>query len=244
MAARKVAIITGAAGTEEQLGPNSLFVRCDVSDWQSQADLFKKAYAWGGRVDLLAANAGIPDSQSVYALPGENAEPSKPDLKTLEVDLHSVFYGLQLLRYYVRKGKNAEGGKMIVTASQAGFYPLHVGPMYCAAKHGVIGLVRAAAPKIFEDEHIALNAVCPGPVDTNINPDFHKVVPIDLFTPMEVVLGAFDKCIDEDITGQAIECSNKSFYLRDHIGFKDDASRTLVEDMAKNYDKMLAQMTA
>ena len=38
---------------------------------------------------------------------------------------------------------------------------------YCAAKHGVVGLTRALAEE-FRDDGIAVNAICPGSVDTEM----------------------------------------------------------------------------
>nr|MBA3843659.1 SDR family oxidoreductase [Actinomycetota bacterium] len=42
-------------------------------------------------------------------------------------------------------------------------------PVYAAAKHGVIGFVRAMAPRL-SGEQITVNAVCPGLTDTGMLP--------------------------------------------------------------------------
>jgi 15-hydroxyprostaglandin dehydrogenase (NAD) len=163
MAQRKVAIITGAASgiglalarhllsrgyrvviadineergksIQEELGPSTHFICCDVSNWESSAAMFKSAYEWGGRIDFFAANAGISEREPFYTLPEELRE---PDLGTMEVDFNSVAYGLRLFRHYVREGATGEGGKMVVSSSMAGFYPMYLAPMYGAAKHAV-----------------------------------------------------------------------------------------------------------
>jgi 15-hydroxyprostaglandin dehydrogenase (NAD) len=122
---------------QEDLGPDALFLHCDVSDWDSSAAMFKKAYEWGGRIDFFAANAGIEERESVYWLPTSEEELKRPDLGTIEVDLNSVFFGLRLFRYYARKSATGDGGRMVVSCSMAGIYPMYLAPSYSAAKHAV-----------------------------------------------------------------------------------------------------------
>ncbi|KAL1615260.1 hypothetical protein SLS56_011884 [Neofusicoccum ribis] len=214
---------------QQEIGNETLFIQCDVADWDSQASLFKKAFEWGdGRIDLFAANAGVAEKQSIYELPND-PEPAKPSLKLLEVNLVAIFYGLRLYRHYARI--SGTGGKMIVTSSSAGLYPFPIAPMYAAAKHGIVGHVRGAATKLLRDENVTLNTICPGPVDTSIDSGMDTVIPRDKFTQLSVICAAYDKLIDENITGQAVECSNTAFYLRPAIEYADDCARFLNEDM-------------
>ncbi|GME37610.1 related to 15-hydroxyprostaglandin dehydrogenase (NAD(+)) [Neofusicoccum parvum] len=255
MTAMKVAIVTGGAAgigfaltkhlAQREIGNNTLFIQCDVADWDSQAALFKKAFGWGGgRIDLFAANAGVAEKQSIYELP-DGPEPAKPNLKLLEVNLVAVFYGLRLYRHYARI--SGAGGKMIVTSSSAGLYPFPIAPMYATAKHDIVGLVRGAATKLLRDENVTLNTICPGPVDTGIAPGIDTVIPRDKLTQLSVIRAAYDKLIDENITGQAVECSNTTFYLRPAIEYADDCARSLSEVMLdqekfdKFYDHFKAQ---
>lgn len=47
------------------LGEDATFIQTDVSTYRSQAQMFKRAYEWGGnRLDFFHANAGIDDRQS------------------------------------------------------------------------------------------------------------------------------------------------------------------------------------
>lgn len=127
-------------GTElqKELGPNTLFVPCDVGDWSSQVALFKAAYEWAGHIDVFLANAGIEEDEPFYNLPENDGEPVKPSMRVLDVDLNSVVYGLRLFRHYRKKSTTGEVvGKMIATNSMAGLYEFRVAPVYSAAKHGV-----------------------------------------------------------------------------------------------------------
>ena len=120
--------------------PPPTFIHTDVSSWTSLAQLFKTAFAYSGSIDFFAANAGIADQESVYKESEIGQEPECPDLKTLDVNLVSVFYGLKLFVHYARKSREQglEGvRKMVITASMMGIYPFECNPQYCAAKHGV-----------------------------------------------------------------------------------------------------------
>jgi len=57
------------------------------------------------------------------------------------------------------------GGALLFTASTSGLVGSPFSPVYSAAKHAVVGLVRAMA-KRYGRERIRVNALCPGPIDT------------------------------------------------------------------------------
>ena len=57
------------------------------------------------------------------------------------------------------------GGSLVYTASTSGLHGSQFSPVYSAAKHGVVGFVRALA-KRYAKEKIRANAICPGPIDT------------------------------------------------------------------------------
>jgi 15-hydroxyprostaglandin dehydrogenase (NAD) len=118
----------------QEFGAATAFYRTDVSKWDEHAALFKFAKAKFGRIDLVAANAGIGDQQNLYEK--QVGEPAKPNLKTLDVDLVAVIYAVWLAAHYFRQN-GKEGGKIIITSSDAGLYPLPLHPQYAAAKHGV-----------------------------------------------------------------------------------------------------------
>jgi 15-hydroxyprostaglandin dehydrogenase (NAD) len=123
-----VADLNPKTGSEavESLGPDATFIQTDVASYPSQARLFKQAYEWGGnRLDFCHANAGIDDRQYLYDQNEELDEQGflKPlNTKSMQVNLEAVIQGLWLFKYYVRRSKEAGGGKgkFVATSSAAG----------------------------------------------------------------------------------------------------------------------------
>ncbi|UOA27809.1 SDR family NAD(P)-dependent oxidoreductase [Pseudosulfitobacter sp. DSM 107133] len=121
---------------------------CDVTDEASVNALFSKPY------DVVVANAGAGKSMKLRDMPLDVFK------GTVDVNLTGTF-----LTFRAALQSMARGGRLIAIASTAG---LQGGPnisAYVAAKHGVIGLVRALATEVAR-EGITCNAVCPGFVDT------------------------------------------------------------------------------
>jgi 15-hydroxyprostaglandin dehydrogenase (NAD) len=123
-----------------EFGPKVLFVDTDVSSWDAQASLFKRAYDWGGgRLDFFAANAGLAGQERLFNTKSNKDEPpTKPSLLPIEVMTNGTIYGIQLYAYYV--SKSGKAGKVVITASVAGSFPLNIAPLYTAAKHSVSDL--------------------------------------------------------------------------------------------------------
>jgi 15-hydroxyprostaglandin dehydrogenase (NAD) len=118
----------GGERVTSALGPDALFHQTDVSSYKSQAQLFKRAYEWGGnRLDFCHANAGIDDRQNIFEEFGkeevdEEGLVRKLNTKAMEVNLEAVIQGLWLFKYYVRRSKEGGGGKgkFVATSSAAG----------------------------------------------------------------------------------------------------------------------------
>lgn len=110
-----------------------------------------------GAPDIVIANAGQANSDPLVRL-----SKTKWD-EMLAVNLTGVFL---TVREAARR-MDAGFGRIIAISSIAGFRGLAYAAHYSAAKHGVIGLVRAASVEL-ADKGITVNAVCPGYIDTEM----------------------------------------------------------------------------
>ncbi|KAI4151473.1 MAG: hypothetical protein LQ340_003470, partial [Diploschistes diacapsis] len=220
------------------------FVHTDVSSWPSQASLFKTAYAHGGHIDFVAANAGIVDSEALHAVSPTSAEPTAPNLHTIDVNLGAVVHGLKLMVHYARKERaerrpaaQAQRAwrqkKFVATSSITGIYPFPFQPLYCATKHGVVGLVRGAGPRFLLEDDVAVNAILPAFVSTGLPPGSTRdaVAAAGHLTPMRSVLRAYDELLArEDAAGETVEASGEELYWRKPVEFANSGSRWLVDD--------------
>lgn len=50
----------------EELADGASFHKCNVADYDSQADMFQNVWNKYGRIDALCANAGIVDRSSIF----------------------------------------------------------------------------------------------------------------------------------------------------------------------------------
>jgi NAD(P)-dependent dehydrogenase (short-subunit alcohol dehydrogenase family) len=133
-----------------------LTLRADVSVDDDVRRVIDDCLTAFGRLDGIVANAAVTRAGT-----GEEMDPETWDF-VLAVNLKSVYlaahFGIPALRA-------AGGGSFVAVASQVGLvgYPRNVA--YCAAKGGVINLIRALAID-HAPEGIRFNCVCPGPINT------------------------------------------------------------------------------
>lgn len=110
---------------------------------------------WGG-IDVLILNAG-----DGVSLPLEKTSDEVWN-RMLELNLTAPF---KFMRSAIPVMKSQKSGTIIVVASKAGLVGDANVAAYTAAKHGVVGLVRAGAVEL-EKCGITVNALCPDFVDT------------------------------------------------------------------------------
>jgi NAD(P)-dependent dehydrogenase (short-subunit alcohol dehydrogenase family) len=138
--------------------PNIHGLIADVTDETSIAALYAAATEARGPFDIVVANAGGTSSAPA-------ARVSLADWQTvLAVNLTGAFLTVQPALAPMTK---AGAGRIVFVASTAGLrgYP-YVAP-YVAAKHGVIGLMRALATELAKTG-VTVNAVCPGFAETEL----------------------------------------------------------------------------
>ena len=67
-----------------------LFKKCDISSWDEQKATFEAVYKENGSIDFVFANAGV--SEVGNFLEKDAADPVKPTLKTIDINLVGTLY--------------------------------------------------------------------------------------------------------------------------------------------------------
>jgi NAD(P)-dependent dehydrogenase (short-subunit alcohol dehydrogenase family) len=147
-----------AAMQIEADGGKAFFLQADVSDKDQVLRAVSETVQRLGRVDILVNNAGI-HTQAPF-----DQETRSDWLLLFEVNvLGTVFLSQAVVPYMIEQG----GGRIVHISSKAAVVgePGHVA--YSASKGAVLSLTRAMAVDL-APHNITVNAVCPGPVVTDM----------------------------------------------------------------------------
>lgn len=145
------------AGEIRALGRRALIQTADVSQPEDVQRLVDRTLEELGRVDVLVNNAGT------IIMPGELLETTVEAWDTMmAVNVRSVFLCCKaVLPAMIERGS----GKIINISSVAGLRGLPNREAYCASKYAVTGFTASLALDM-KPHGIAVNAICPGAVDT------------------------------------------------------------------------------
>ena len=149
----------GLRETEDAIGHGFVFShRFDVRDraaWDAALDGFSTAT--GGRIDVLANNAGIPLGGELTSNTPEEIE------RCLDINLKGVLFGAQAA--YPHLVKTAPGSCLLNTASAAGIYGTPGASVYSATKFGVRAITESLDGEWAADG-IAVRSLMPGFIET------------------------------------------------------------------------------
>ncbi|WP_311269553.1 SDR family oxidoreductase [Sphingobium sp. WCS2017Hpa-17] len=147
--------IDGARAVASEIGGEAIAVQVDVASAHGNEAMTALVVARFGGLDIALLNAGYLGPMDGFAA----ADEALFD-RHVAINLKGAFLGLKAVEKVIRPE-----GAVVVTASTAGVIGLAESPCYTAAKHGVVGLVKASAPA-FAARGARINALCPGGVAT------------------------------------------------------------------------------
>lgn len=153
-------------------GGQAVFIKADTSKAEDNRNLVEQTLAKYGALHIAVNNAGIGGplgNIADYPIDGWQ--------KVIETNLSGVFYGL---KYQIPAMLESGGGSIVNIASILGAVGTKFSPAYVAAKHGLVGLTKAAALE-YADQKIRINSVGPGYIKTPmvmnaLNDDILKMI--------------------------------------------------------------------
>ena len=148
-----------------EAGGEAFACAADVTRESDNAAMVDQTLARYGALQLAHLNAGIARFSTIVG--GDVSVWNQ----VIAVNLTGVYLGLRAIAAAMA---SAGGGSIVATASVAGLTGGSGMPSYYASKHGVVGLVRAAATEL-APQRFRVNAVCPGVIDTPILGPGHGV---------------------------------------------------------------------
>jgi NAD(P)-dependent dehydrogenase (short-subunit alcohol dehydrogenase family) len=144
-----------------EAGGEAVFVKADVSKASDCANMVEVAEKTFGKLNILFNNAGIMHSDDNGAT---DTEEKIWDL-TMNVNAKGVFFGC---KYGIPAIRRAGGGSIINTASFVAILGAATSQIaYTASKGAVLSMSRELAV-IHARENIRVNALCPGPLKTEL----------------------------------------------------------------------------
>jgi SDR family mycofactocin-dependent oxidoreductase len=133
-------------------------VTADVRDYGAVANAVADGVAQFGRLDIVAANAGIGSSPHEAA---ELEEQTWQDM--IDVNLTGVWHAAKAAIPHLKAG--GQGGSIVLTSSAAGLKGYANIAHYVSAKHAVVGLMKTLAVEL-APHFIRVNSIHPTQVDT------------------------------------------------------------------------------
>ncbi len=194
--------VNAAGGAEtvalvEEAGGQAVYVYADVSKAADCANMVQVAEENFGKLNILFNNAGIMRHDDDDAV---NTEEDVWDI-TMAINLKGVYLGC---KYGIPALRRAGGGSIINTASFVAIVGAATPQLaYTASKGGVLAMTRELSV-VHARENIRVNALCPGPLRTELLMSFLNTEAKKQRRLVHVPMGRF---------GEAKEMAYAALYL-------------------------------
>jgi Dehydrogenases with different specificities (related to short-chain alcohol dehydrogenases) len=155
--------IKGIEDKINQAGGHAISMTVDVSSSEDVTSAVDSIITRFKKIDILVNNAGV-----AYSTPFEELSEQEWD-KVIDINLKGAFLCAQSV---IGRMREQMYGRIINISSMAGVMGSeNAGAHYCASKAGIIGLTKYLS-KSYARFGITVNAVAPGPVETDMTVGF------------------------------------------------------------------------
>ncbi|QKX53824.1 uncharacterized protein TRUGW13939_00904 [Talaromyces rugulosus] len=143
-----------------------VFLRTDISKWNDVLSLFEAGYKEYGMIHAVLANAGMNKEDLLAESLDANGRLLPPNLGSIDVNLVGTIYTVKLAVHFFSKWPETKC-QIVLTASAASYLDTPPLYLYCAAKTGVLGLMRGLRSQLVK-QNITINVVAPWMTITNM----------------------------------------------------------------------------
>lgn len=178
-------------------------VVADISSESEMIAAYHEIGSWWDHIDTVVANAGI---NGVWA-PLELLKVEEWD-QTLAINLRGTFLTVKLALPLLKK----KGGSVVIVSSINGnrIFSNSGATAYACSKAGQVAFSRMVALELAKD-HIRVNAVCPGAIDTQIDDSTERRSVSKLHLPVKFPQG--DVPLNEGKPGMAEDVARAIWFL-------------------------------
>jgi 3-oxoacyl-[acyl-carrier protein] reductase len=187
------------AAAIRQSGRRAIAVKADVGSEAEIEAAFAAIRNAFGDPDILVNNAGIVTVAHLETMPTAQFDDMiRINLKSAFLCIRAVLPGMRKKRY----------GRIVNISSQLAYKGGEGMAHYAAAKAGILGITRSLAYEVTAD-NIAVNAICPGPIDTDMKlpPEWASK------KQSELVIGRQGKVEEIAPTALLLACEEAAFYV-------------------------------
>lgn len=167
LAARRTARLEAEVAAIRARGGEAVAIELDMTAAESIGRAMDRAQATLGPISILVNNAGVSGDGAALSLPIDRFD------QTFDVNVRGVYFAAREAAKRMLDNGAAEAGdaRIVNIASIAGQTQLPGLTAYCASKSAVISLTQGLARE-WAKRHIAVNAIAPGYIETEINSDW------------------------------------------------------------------------
>lgn len=182
-----------------------LFVKADVTNYESCENMVNEAIKEFGRIDVLVNNAGITRDNLLMRMKEEDFD------KVININLKGTFNMTKIVTPYMMKQRY---GKIVSISSVVGVTGNAGQSNYAASKAGIIGFTKSIAREL-ASRNILANCIAPGFIKTDmtdvlsdaVKESIHAQIPLKkMGDPKEVANAVYFLASEENsyITGQVL----------------------------------------